>query len=175
MATRREIKSQHENAVIDAALRAHNQRMGTSFVVESQPVRPDAILVDGKTQTWIEHTDAFYPGWAEDLTSYAASDKPHRSMRTGLHSDMDEKVADAFCKIALKKFEHKPYRSVIEQFGPGILVVGLESPWLDEETIKAINRRWAELGSPDLSSVFRWVYLGYRSDGRNQADLWAGT
>lgn len=50
----------------------------------------------------MEHTDAFYPGWAEDVTSYAASDKPHKPMARGLHSDMDEQLADAFSKIVLK-------------------------------------------------------------------------
>jgi len=59
MATRRQIKSLHENAVIGAALRAHNHRMGAAFSVESQPDPPDAILVDGNDRTWMEHTDAF--------------------------------------------------------------------------------------------------------------------
>jgi len=174
MATRRQIKSLHENAVIGAALRAHNHRMGAAFSVESQPDPPDAILVDGNDRTWMEHTDAFYPGWAEDVTSYAASDKPHKPMARGLHSDMDEQLADAFSKIVLKKFNNKEYKPVIDQFGPGILVVGLESPWLDEETLRVINQKWAVLGNPDLSSVFQWIYFGYRSDGRNQAKLWIG-
>ena len=175
MATRREINSQHERAVIGAALQAHNQRMGTAFSVEAQPDPPDAILVDGENRTWMEHTDAFYPGWAEDITSYAASDKPHRPMAKGLHSDMDEQLADAVTSIVLKKFGNRSYRPTIEKYGPGILVVGLESPWLDEETLRVINQKWAELGSPDLSSVFRWVYFGYRSEGQNRADLWIGT
>ena len=47
MTTRREIKSKHEGAVIDAALRAHNKQLGALFQVESRPDPPDAILVDG--------------------------------------------------------------------------------------------------------------------------------
>lgn len=175
MTTRREINQKHESAVIGAALRAHNEKAGATFQVESRPDPPDAILVDGNQRTWMEHTDAFYPGWAEDLTSYAASDKVHRPMRKGPHMDMDNLVADTFAKVVLEKFNNESYKSVVNQFGPGILVVGIESPWLDEETVQAINKKWAELGSPNLSSVFRWVYLGFRSNGENKAVFWTLT
>lgn len=172
MTTRREINSKHEGAVIDAVLRAHNERMGTVFQVESRPDPPDAILSDGNQRTWLEHTDAFYPGWAEDLTSYAASDKIHRPMRRGLHMDMDNQVAEVFAMRVIEKFNNKSYQSVVNQYGPGILVVGIESPWADDETVHAINEHWAECGSPDLSSVFRWIYLGSRLGGENKATLW---
>jgi hypothetical protein len=175
MTTRREINSKHEGAVIGAALHAHNERMGAAFQVESRPDPPDAILVDGNQRTWLEHTDAFYPGWAEDLTSYAASDKIHRPMRRGLHMDMDNQVAEVFAKVVIEKFKNKSYQSAINQYGPGILVVGIESPWFDDETVHAINEHWAERGSPDLSSVFRWVYLGFRLGGENKATLWKPT
>ena len=78
MTTRREINFLHEAAVIGAALLAHNEQVGRAFKVESRPDPPDAVLVDGNLRTWMEHTDAFYPGWAEHLTSYAATDKVHR-------------------------------------------------------------------------------------------------
>lgn len=172
MTTRREINSKHEGAVISAALLAHNEQMGTAFQVESRPDPPDAILVDGNQRTWIEHTDAFYPGWAEDLTSYAATDKVHKPLRKGLHMDMDNQVAEVFVRVVLEKFNHNPYKPTVNQYGPGILVVGIESPWLDAETVHAINEHWAALGCPDLSSVFRWVYLGYRLGGKNKATLW---
>ncbi len=175
MATRREINLQHESAVVDAALRAHNKKLGTGFSVESRPDPPDAILFDGNQRTWMEHTDAFYSEWAEDITSYAASDKAHKPMTNGVHMDMDNQLADAFVKAVLKKFENKLYQPMLEQFGPGILVVGLESPWLDEESLQAINEKWEELGSIDLSPVFRWVYLGFRSCGENKAVLWEPT
>lgn len=172
MTTRREMNFQHEFAVIDAALLAHNAQVGRAFKVESRPNPPDAVLVDGKRRTWMEHTDAFYPGWAEHLTSYAAADKVHRPMRRGLHMDMDNQVAEVFANVTLQKFNNRSYKAAVNQYGPGILVVGIESPWLDGETLQAINEKWAELGSPDLSSVFRWVYLGFRSGSENNAILW---
>lgn len=175
MTTRREINSKHEGAVIGAALLAHNEHVGRAFQVESRPDPPDAILVDGNQRTWMEHTDAFYPGWAEDLTSYAAADKVHRPMRKGRHMDMDNQVAEVFVEAVLGKFNNKSYKPAVNQYGPGILVVGIESPWLDGETVQAINEKWAEIGSPDLSTVFRWVYLGFRLGGENKATLWKPT
>ena len=175
MTIRREINSKHERAVIEAALLAHNEHVGTTVQVEARPDPPDAILVNGIQRTWMEHTDAFYPGWAEDLTSYAASDKIHRPMRKGFHMDMDNQVAEVFAKVVLEKFNNKSYKSAVNQYGPGTLVVGIESPWLDGETVQAINEKWAELGSPDLSTVFGWVYLGFRLGSENKAILWKFT
>lgn len=172
MTTRREINFQHESAVIGAALLAHNEQVGRAFKVESRPDPPDAVLVDGNLRTWMEHTDAFYPGWAEALTSYAATDKVHRPLRRGLHMDMDNQVAEVFAKVVLEKFNNRSYKPAVNQYGPGILVVGIESPWLDGESLQAIDEKWAELGSPDLSSVFRWIYLGFRLDNENNAILW---
>jgi hypothetical protein len=142
------------------------------FEIESMPEPPDAILSDGCKRVWLEHTDAFYPGWAEDLTSYVASDKEHRPMRRGPHMDMDNIFADVFLEVVLKKLKNKSYTPLIEQFGPGILVVGLESPWLDADALQSINNKWIEHGSPDISPVFKWVYLGYRDNGKNVAIPW---
>lgn len=172
MNTRREIKSKHEAAVINAAVCAHNATVGCAFRVESMPEPPDAVLVDGSNRVWLEHTDAFYPGWAEDITSYAASDKVHRPMRKGPHRDMDNCLADVFADVVNAKINNNSYRPFIEKYGPGILVVGLESPWLDEETLQAIDRKWSEVGSPDLLSIFKWFYLGFRVDGKNIAIPW---
>lgn len=172
MLTRRKIKSKHEAAVIGAAVIAHNSQVGGQFEIECMPDPPDAILFDGCKRVWLEHTDAFYPGWAEHLTSYAASDKAFRPTRKGRHMDMDNILADEFLEVALKKLEKKSYVPFIEEFGPGILVVGLESPWLDAETFRAINSKWAESGNRALFSVFEWVYLGYRDNGKNVAIPW---
>lgn len=52
--------------------------------------------------------------------------------------DMDNQFAEVFAKVVLKKFNNKSYKAAVNQYGPGILVVGIESPWLDGETVQAI-------------------------------------
>ena len=86
--------------------------------------------------------------------------------------DMDNQVAEVFAKVVIEKFNNKSYQSAIHKYGPGILVVGIESPWADDETLHAIDEHWVKRGSPDLSSVFSWIYLGFRLDGENKATLW---
>lgn len=173
MPTRCEINAIHEAAVIAAVIETHNALTGSAFVIESRPNPPDAVIADGNSRLWIEHTDAFYSSdWARDLTSFAASDKKHIHLDTGVHVDMDSTLAEKFCSVVLKKLSNSSYAPLAEEYGPGIMVVGLETPWLSNDTIDSINRRWKEIGSPDLSSVFHWVYLGFRSEGENRAILW---
>lgn len=173
MATHRENKDMHEAAVITAAVAAHNVLTGSAFVIESRPNPPDAVIVDGTSRFWVEHTDAFYSSdWAIDLTTFAASDKEHIPLERGVHVDMDSTLAEKFCSVVLKKLSNSSYAPLADEYGPGILVVGLETPWLSNDTIDSINFRWNEIGSSDLSSVFRWVYLGFRNEGENRAIPW---
>lgn len=174
MNTRRGLNRRHETAVIEAAVRAYNAQVDGTFVIESMPEPPDAILFDGSKRVWLEHTDAFYSSdWAKHLTSNAASDKKCCPMPKGPHMDMDNILAEAFLEVVLKKLAKKSYTPFIKQFGPGILVVGVESPWFDVETIQSINAKWAEYGSPNISHVFECLYLGFRNaDNQNVAISW---
>ena len=175
MTTRREINPLHEAAVVKAAVNAHNARFGCGFIIIDKPDPPDAILQDGERQLWLEHTDAFYPGWARDLTTFAASDKSHVPMDGGLHANMDQSLAEVFCSVVRKKLDNPAYVPLVRDLGPGILVVGLESPWLSDETIEAISRAWLAQGDTRLNEVFSHVYLGFRQSGDNHAVSWQPT
>ena len=169
------VKDRHELAVLNAALAEHNRLHNLALTIVGRPDPPDAILSDGSTTTWMEHTDAFFSGdWARDLTTHAA-DVAHRPMEQRGYFEPDAQLADAFCRCVLDKAGKATYAGCIAQYGPGILVVGLESPWLDEDTIREINEAWAALGSPDISATFAHVYLGYRDDSGNRATAWPGT
>jgi hypothetical protein len=175
MANRAETKSKHETAVLDAALAEHNRIHGLALAVVDRPDPPDAILSDGATTTWLEVTDAFFSvDWAKDLFSYASSEA-HKPMAEGGYAEPDAQLASNFCDLLLQKSGKNSYASVISAYGPGILVVGLESPWLGSGTVEAIDREWAARSRPDISSTFQYVYLGYRDNGVNHAVAWAGT
>ena len=168
------VKDRHELAVLSAALVEHNRLHGSALEIVARPDPPDAILSDGSTTTWMEHTDAFFSGdWARDLTTHAAA-VIHRPMEQRGYFEPDAQLAGAFCNGVLDKAGKATYAGCIAQYGPGILVVGLESPWLDEDTIREINEAWAELGSPDISATFAHVYLGYRDASGNRATAWPG-
>ena len=75
-------------------------------------------------------TDAFYSEeWARDLYSFATPEEEHTPMQKG-GVNMDIQFAHNFISIVQKKFTLASYGEVYERFGPGILVVGVQSPWL---------------------------------------------
>lgn len=170
-----EVKEKHELAVLKAALAEHNRLHGSTLELVDQPDPPDAILSDGHTTTWMEHTDAFFSGeWARDLTTSAAS-VAHKPMEQRGYFEPDAQLAAEFCRGVLEKAGKSTYAACIAQYGPGILVVGLESPWLDEDTLHEIDKAWADLGKPDISATFSHVYLGYRDKDGNRALAWTNT
>jgi hypothetical protein len=172
MPNRAEVKSAHELSVLRAGLAEHNRIHNLSLSVISQPDPPDAILSDGLITTWMELTDAFFsPEWARDLNSYA-TDEQHKPMAKGLYMNMDAQLASAFCEIVIHKYQKSSYKPFIAEYGPGILVVGLESPWLGDDTIDEIDREWASRGNLDISETFSHVYIGYRNASGNHAFKW---
>ena len=172
MPNRAQVKSAHELAVLSAGLAEHNRIHNLKLSVIYQPDPPDAILSDGSITTWMELTDAFFsPEWARDLSSYAA-DEQHKPMKKGHYMGMDAQLASAFCEIVVQKSQKSSYKPFITQYGPGILVVGLESPWLSDETIDEIDSEWANRGNPDISATFSHVYIGYRNASGNHAFKW---
>lgn len=167
-----QIQEAHENAVLFDGLEEHNRSQGTAFKVVSRPDPPDAILSDGSATTWLELTDAFYsPDWARNLSSHN-SIKGHVPMARGPHFDMDRQFAETFCDLIQHKAGKASYRSSVQNYGPGILVVGLESPWLDDQTLDAITAEWCNRGSPDLSDTFAFIYIRYRAALKNTVRPW---
>lgn len=160
---------------MNAALVEHNRLHGISLQIVGRPDPPDAILSDGDATTWMEHTDAFFSGeWARDLITYAAA-ASHRPMEQRGYFEPDAQLAAQFCRVVIEKSRKTTYRDCITQYGPGILVIGLESPWVCENTIRMINDAWDILGNPDISATFAYVYLGYRINSVNVAMAWLPT
>lgn len=162
MSSRAKIRTKHETAVLQSALQEHNRHYGLSLKIVDRPDPPDAILSDGSITTWMELTNAFFSSeWAQDLFSYT-SNEPHKPMRPGPYINMDVQLAENFCTLLRQKSEKPSYKPFIEKYGPGILVVGLETPWLDSTTFDAIDKEWSARGKPDISRIFNHIYLKFR-------------
>lgn len=184
MSSHTTIKQQHELAVIHATIKAHNNYYGCKLKLVSQPDPPDAILSDGSYITWLEHTDAFISeGWARALSNHYEDPNSTQPILLAKHLDFEinsatasyvnTKLAQVFCDRILDKAQKDSYKEIIIQYGPGLLVVGLESPWLSSHVLDAINVAWKQLGSPDVSSTFKHIYIGYRDESAiNHAIEW---
>lgn len=122
-----------------AGLAEHYRLHGLCLEVISRPDSPDAIVSDGSITTWMELTDAFFSkAWARDLSSFT-SINGHEPMAGGVYMNMDMQLAGNLCDLLVKKATKNSYKPLMQQYGPGILVVGLESPWLDDETINGFG------------------------------------
>ncbi|MBV7542039.1 hypothetical protein [Acidovorax sp. sic0104] len=173
--SRKAIQVAHEAAVLAATVAEHNRRHGLKLGVVSQPSTPDAILSDGTFTTWLEITDAFHsPEWAQSLSSHN-SIKGHVPMKSGLYSDPDGALASSACERLLHKATKASYGAVICQYGPGILVVNLQSPWLNDDSLVVLHEEWCKRGSPSVAGTFAHVYIRCGSESGAPVLPWPGT
>lgn len=167
-----QIQQAHEEAVLRDALAEHNRVHGLALAVVSRPDPPDAIPSDGAATTWMELTDAFFSAErARDLSSYG-SIKGHKPMRRGGFMDMDKQFAANFCDLVQQKAGKQSYAPIVANYGTGILVVDLESPWLDGETMDEVSSEWNARGSPNISATFAHVYTRHRTERGNIVLPW---
>ncbi|MCU8083840.1 hypothetical protein [Shewanella sp. SM23] len=98
--------------------------------VISKPEPPEAIVeIDGK-QSWIEITDAFLDiAHAKGLTSGAADDVEHISDSGRLILEPDDTFRASLLAVIENKYDKKSMQKVASAHGPGILLVGIFTPF----------------------------------------------
>jgi hypothetical protein len=162
---RRPIHQKHEICVINDFISLNHKQTGELFEVISCPDPPDAILRSNQRTTWIEVTDAFYSDeWATDKYSYATPGEKHREMSPGPYIGMDEQLRNQFLEIVKQKLSKDSYSDASTKYDPGILIVGLDSPWSDEQTAEMIieackSKEFKE----EYKSYFSHVFISYRN------------
>lgn len=166
MNKRRSVQEQHEQFIVDAFISWWALRTGEKFQVieRPHPLPPEAILRSQSRSTWIEVTDAFHSKeWAQDIYSYATPDEPHTPMGPGPYMNMDAQMAARFAKLLKKKLSKASYAKPNEKYGPGILLVGMHSPWFDGKTCELMHEECRGTDwSADLG-YFASVFLSFRS------------
>lgn len=164
MADRRPIKQQHERAVVRDFLGWLNRRRKTRFVVIEEPDPPEAIIHSVRATSWVEVADAFSSSaFARDVSSYATLGEAHKPIGPGPYCGMDAIFAREFVKVLsnkLKKTSYLPYR---QKYGSGYLVVSIQDPWFDANTIREMKALWLS-GRPRLDQgCFKEVYIAFPS------------
>lgn len=155
---RREVNSRHESAVLHKFIE-HLKKQGKEAEIICRPDPPDAIVIIHGSKSWIEFTDAFLsPALAESITSYIAGNKKHKPApieprkASELTQHFDEVAFDKVVNDSIKT-KHKKMKNVAAQYGPGILIIGIENPFSSAGE-ESLNRRI----SID-SKVFKSVYF----------------
>lgn len=158
----RDIQPAHEIAVLES-FKVFLSKKGKTLRILSRPDPPDAIVEIDGNPTWIEISDAFQNSeWARSITTYAADDKVHIPGGNGLTLNPDEASIGIVTKVILKKYDKKTMKSIMDQHGPGILLVGLYTPMtLPEEVIEQAGHQILEIIS-SRTQIFCDIYL-YRN------------
>ena len=133
-----------------------------------EPDPPDAIIKSGDASRWLEVTDVFYTGqYARDLYSFATPGERHVPMGSGFHVSMNEQFATRFENKLLKK----SYLPFSERLGLGILIIGMQSPWFDANTMEWMRRKW-EAHPRNTLGCFAEAYLAYQSMRKRVFQRW---
>ncbi|OEY67334.1 hypothetical protein [Marinobacter sp. X15-166B] len=121
---RREIKEAHERSVI-RSFKRYLKQQDRMLVVLGYPDPPDARVEIDQQPIWIEITDAFINGdFARSLTSHAADDLPP------VPTEPDGLFVEEVKTVVMKKYEKDSISDIFHRRGPGILLVGLYSPFV---------------------------------------------
>jgi hypothetical protein len=170
----RDVKKANEQAAISSVLCRHNGLFRRKLAVIARPDPPDALAKDDGGCVWIEACNAYYSGdWARDLHSFAATDKNHVPISSNMHVNMDDTFCDVFWRAVFRKDQKEIYDPFVVQYGKGLLVVGLEHPWLDGDLFPLMHKVWEEKYSRRPLSRFAELYVYWReSDGTGRADRW---
>ena len=171
MNKRRPVQEEHELFVVNVFIEwwALQTNEHLRVISRPHPLPPEAIVQSDQRTTWIEVTDAFYSGeWAKDLYSYATPGESHKPMRSGSYegikpyTGMDEQIASRFATLLKKKLSKQSYTASYEKYGPGILLVGIQSPWFDEQTCDMVRAECRKTNWSTCQCYFSHVFIYFK-------------
>ncbi|MBP9727529.1 MAG: hypothetical protein KBD83_08735 [Gammaproteobacteria bacterium] len=163
---RNEIKSAHENSVLES-FKKHCATSNHIVEIISKPEPPDAIITINGNKTWIEITDAFFSSeLAESITTHAANNKTHKPVpiKKRFAIEPDEQFSNALQDAIIKKYNKISIGKIYQQYGSGILLVGVINPFSSIQELIATEKEkiLAEIKSKE--SRFNAIYLYCVSD-----------
>ena len=175
MPDRQLIKAADEAAYIDNFVAWHRRAYRSDFRIVSRPdpnrqEPPDAIIQSHRTVRWLEIGNAIWSDeYARDLYSKVTPGEEHQPIRLGLHAETDNRLASRFVDVLAKKLNKDSYDPLVEQYGPGYLVIPLVTVpgWFDMNTVDAMRLKWSKCEPTDRGS-FRSVYIAYRDVYRGE-------
>ncbi len=128
----------------------------------STPEPPDAIITINGNETWIEITDAFFhKELAESVTTYFADDKKHKpvSRENRFCIDPDENFSNVLVNVIIEKYDKKSIGNVYQQYGSGILLVGIINPFADATELVSSEKEKIMSAIESKEPRFNEIYL----------------
>jgi hypothetical protein len=170
---RHAVKQAHERFQVGLLIAELNKRHGSRFVVISEPEPPEAIIQSNRTTRWVEVVTAYLNSdFARDLNSFATVGEVHRSSSGTLIVEPDRQSAQNFISVVKGKLEKSTYIPFRDRYGPGYLLVSIQNPLFDSDTLAAIDELW-HAANIDDQDCFRSIYLTYRSECGYKIRRWS--
>ena len=172
MSERRKTLRDHESIIIERFVEWYNEKHDQDYFVHKRLDPPDAVIINNKDEkSFIEFTDVWYSGaYARDHYSYASKDEEHVPMK-GPFVNMDDTFSRRFAKQVKNKKEKKSYSDAYDKYGPGMLLLYLQYPWLNELTFRFMEERLEETEIND-TGYFSTMYIGWPSRGESAFSEW---
>jgi len=150
-----------------------NSTRGEEFAVIEEPEPPEAIIASRNCTTWVEVLDVFYSDdWARDKYTYATPGEKHQPMGPGPYVNMDQLFVKRFIRELRKKLTKTSYIPFRDQYGPGILLVGIHHPWFDEETVRMMREAYLAEDWSNSLGCFDGIYYSFRSMNQTVFKRW---
>ena len=125
----------HEEAVL-RQFKAHLESVDVCLEILDRPEPPEAIVELNGNRTWIEITDAILDkDHAISLTSGASDDKEHIRDDGRLLVEPDAMFSSVLHSVIEAKYDKTSMRSIAKDLGPGILLVGVFTPFTTAEAV----------------------------------------
>jgi len=173
MSNRRPVKDAHECFLVDAFISWWESQKNEQFHVISRPEPPEAIVRSDQRTTWIEVTDAFHSDeWAKDLYSNATPGETHEPMGPGPYVGMDAQSAARFAALLKKKLSKESYADAYKKHGPGILLVGMQSPWFNADTCEMMRNECQNIDWSTNRGYFSHVFISFSSLNQQTFEEW---
>lgn len=175
MNKRRPVQDRHEQFIVDAFLSWWASRTGEQFhvICRPHPHPPEAIIQSNRRTTWIEVTVAFHSDqWAQDRYSATTPGEPHKPMGPGPYVGMDEQTAERFAELLKKKLSKESYATPYEKYGPGMLLVGMQSPWFNGNTCEIMHHACLKADWSGDRGYFSHIFISFRSLNQQTFEEW---
>ena len=134
---RNEIKDAHENSVLENFKKYYSKSNNIVEII-GKPEPPDAIVTINGNKTWIEITDAFFSSeLAESITTYVAEDKVHKPVprKKCFVIEPNAQFSSILKNVIERKYDKQSIGRVYQQYGRGILLVGIINPFALAENL----------------------------------------
>ena len=118
-------------------------------------------------------TDSFYSGkWAHDLYSNATPGESHEPIGPGPHTNMGVQTAMRFATLLKKKLSKQSYAEPYKKYGPGILLISMQSPWFNDQTCDMMRDECRETDWSTDQGYFSHVFISFHSLNQQTFEEW---